>query len=574
MKISANKKESFSNHSQMVKAKPQKKLSTKTAKGKMVGIEAKLSDHANKSIIFLEEWGQYYQSILRTGVTRMLTGTPEDEIEKYFQDRFDIQWAWADSIATESAQKVGQLKTARANHIKQLESSVKSAIKNVTSRLKALEKKTKEPLTLLDLQFIEKELLGLNSKLERIERNKKRLEELKCSDYEDIVFGSRKLFNAQHHLEENGYSTHEEWLESWRQARSGNFFAVGKGAAVGGNPVAKIKHLADNWFAVSFVTPRFLREDYESEVDIVFPVEPKFVGVLVYALSENKPITVRCFRREDKNDNWYICLTTYDVSVSWVSSKTNGAIGIDLNADSIDVSYVKSDGNLDWTESFGFGFANKSKGQRQAIIWDICADVVALAEKEQCPIVIENLDFSTKKATMREQSRGYNRMLSQFCYDKFRVSLQSRCDKRGIQLIQVNPAYSSVIGIVKFMGRYGLNSGTAAALALGRRGLRLSERLPKCLARPEDRTKHTWSGWARISKHLRDNDIPRHRLFAWSNPLEVFPTPSEKLKGRVGRRKVEKSASLVVQSQTGLRSQGGITDVSEPIQLSLFDIFG
>lgn len=352
------------------------------------------------------------------------------------------------------------------------------------------------------------------------------------------------------------------------------FMTFLSGAAVGGNPVAKIKHLADNWFAVSFVTPRFLREDYGEEVDIVFPVEPKFAGVLVYALSENKPITVRCFRREGKDDNWYISLTTYDVSVPWVSSKDNGAIGIDLNADSIDVTHVMSDGNLGWTESFGFDFRDKSNGQRQTTIWDICADVVTLAEKERCPIVLENLDFSDKKATMREQPRGYNRMLSQFCYDKFRLSLQSRCDKRGIQLIHVNPAYSSVIGMVKFMGRYGLHSGTAAALVLGRRGLRLSERLPKCLARPEDQTKHTWSGWARISKQLRDNDIPRHRLFAWSNPPEVFPTPSEKPKGRVGRRKVEKSTSLVVDLQTELRSQGGVTDASEPIQLSLFDSFG
>lgn len=213
----------------MAKAKPKKKLSTKTAKGRLVGIEVSLSGHANNSITFLEDWGHYYQSILRTGVKRMLAGVSEDEIEKDFQSRFDIQWAWADSIATESAQKVAQLKTAKSNHIKQLEFSIKSAIKNVTKRLKAVEKKIKKPLTCSDFQFIEKEILGLKSKLSRIERNRKKLDELKSSNLLHIVFGGRKLFNAQHHLSENGYSAHAEWLEGWRKARSGNFYATGKG---------------------------------------------------------------------------------------------------------------------------------------------------------------------------------------------------------------------------------------------------------------------------------------------------------------------------------------------------------
>lgn len=213
----------------MTKAKPQKKLSTKTAKGRLVGIEAKLSSHANNSITFLEDWGHYYQSILRTGVKRMLAGVSEDEIEKDFQSRFDIQWAWSDSIATEAAQKVAQLKTAKSNHIKQLESSIKSAIKNVALRLKALGKKIKKPLKYSDSQFIEKEFLGLKSKFSRVECNKKKLDALKSSDSLHIVFGGRKLFNAQHHLSENGYPAHTEWLESWRKARSGNFYATGKG---------------------------------------------------------------------------------------------------------------------------------------------------------------------------------------------------------------------------------------------------------------------------------------------------------------------------------------------------------
>ena len=43
----------------------------------------------------------------------------------------------------------------------------------------------------------------------------------------------------------------------------------------------------------------------------------------------------------------------------------------------------------------------------------------------------------------------------------------------------MNPAFSSVIGRVKFMERYGLSVHQAAALVLARRLLGCSERIPR-----------------------------------------------------------------------------------------------
>jgi IS605 OrfB family transposase len=94
------------------------------------------------------------------------------------------------------------------------------------------------------------------------------------------------------------------------------------------------------------------------------------------------------------------------------------------------------------------------------------------------PLVIERLDFSAKKATLKEQGVKYSRMLSSFAYSKFSELLSARAAKFGIEIIRVNPAYSSVIGLTKFMRMYGLSSDTAAALVLARRGLHKSERIP------------------------------------------------------------------------------------------------
>ena len=514
-----------------------KKLSTKTSKGRMFGCEAIMPYHP-----FLSDWGTYYQSILRTAVREMIDGASEKDIEKSYQVRFNIRWSWADSIATEAAQRVAQLKAAKANQVLALRDSIGSALKYVKKQIKLLENKISKPVTLKDAGWIEKKLLGLKSKLKRVERNRAKLAQLEANKRLKVVFGGKKLFNAQHHLEENGYRTHEEWRQDWQQARSGNFYAVGKGAAVGNNEVISIHHIEGNWFSAEISVPYFLRDDYGNTVRIDFELNSKHAGAVSWALNNEKPVTVRCFRREHKSDKWYISLTTYDIDVPWVSSKNNGAIGIDLNASSIDVSYVANDGNLKCQETYKFNFDNLSTGQRQTRLWDICADIVNLAEVELCPIVIENLDFQKKKASMREQPKGYNRMLSQFCYDKFRTSLQSRCDKHGVQLIQVSPKYSSTIGCIKFMGRYGLSSGTAAGMVLARRALRLSERVPQCLVRPEEQSRHSWVSWNRITRGIREHSISRHSLFACRKFPEVLSALSETRKGS-RRSKTEKSTS-------------------------------
>ena len=42
-----------------------------------------------------------------------------------------------------------------------------------------------------------------------------------------LCFGSKRLWRKQHHLEANGYASHQEWLRDWRDARSDEFFVLG-----------------------------------------------------------------------------------------------------------------------------------------------------------------------------------------------------------------------------------------------------------------------------------------------------------------------------------------------------------
>ena len=42
-----------------------------------------------------------------------------------------------------------------------------------------------------------------------------------------LYFGSKRLWHKQHHLEANGYASHQEWLADWQDARIDEFLVLG-----------------------------------------------------------------------------------------------------------------------------------------------------------------------------------------------------------------------------------------------------------------------------------------------------------------------------------------------------------
>jgi IS605 OrfB family transposase len=158
---------------------------------------------------------------------------------------------------------------------------------------------------------------------------------------------------------------------------------------------------------------------------------------------------------------------------------------------------------------------------------DLVVKLTDMAFNYQCPIAIESLDFSQKKASMSEESKAYNEMLSNLSTSMFKEALTSRCKRWGIGLHSCNPAFTSIIGMIKFMPRYGLNSGTAAAMVIARRAMNMSERAPQCLVRPEDLTRHPWTTWNRVARFLKNNKTKRSKLFDWTKTLEDILVSSD-----------------------------------------------
>ena len=243
------------------------------------------------------------------------------------------------------------------------------------------------------------------------------------------------------------------------------------------------------------------------------------------------------FKRDGKG--WRVFVSTQMMDVPVVTDRRRGAVGVDLNADHLAVADTDASGN--WLNAWRVPLVTYGKSQRQseALIGDAVASVVEYAREVGKPIVIERLDFRQKKAVLEGESRRYSRMLSSFSYGKIKAYFISRGYREGVEVHQVNPAFSSVMGRVKFMERYGLTVHQAAALVLARRLLGCSERIPRRWVAPigngvqvaftvpvRKRVKHVWTYWGAVSRQLRPALAAQHRLGKRRrrpNPVQAVP---------------------------------------------------
>ena len=394
----------------------------------------------------------------------------------------------------------------------------------------------------------------IHHKRRRLESLRLRLEKVE-SDIDAgrlrLCFGSKRLWRAQHRLEANGYTDHAEWLSDWRDARSNEFFVLGSRDETSGCQLCVAAVADDGSLTLRLRLPDCLSEQYGKYVTIENIRFAYGHEHIVAALQSNadyrrhrkhhgersaresrlgQAISYR-FKRDRRG--WRVFATTQTAKAPIVTDRRLGAIGVDLNADHLAVTETDRSGNFVNAFSVPLVTYGKSAHQAEALIGDAVARVVECACESRKPLVIERLDFRQKRAALEGESPGRSRMLSSFCYGKVKAYLLSRGYREGVEVFQVNPAYSSVIGRVKYMERYGLSVHQAAALVLARRLLGCREGIPRRRIVPLDRgghvafrvpvrkrVKHVWTYWAAVSRQLGPALAAQHRLVK-ANPVRA-----------------------------------------------------
>ncbi|MDJ0618114.1 MAG: IS200/IS605 family accessory protein TnpB-related protein [Calothrix sp. MO_192.B10] len=222
-----------------------------------------------------------------------------------------------------------------------------------------------------------------------------------------------------------------------------------------------------------------------------------------------------------KNGKWNAAVqfTPTTVKTEEYQFTDGGVVAYDLNVASVDWAYIDSQGNLKHHGKIPFELGLRT-GKQDAQIVEVALQLATLAKTFSCPVVGEHLDFFKKKEQLKEQGKKYARMLSGWAYARFNQLLASILTNRGIKLIHVNPAYTSQIGLIKYLRMYGISSGVAAAIAIGRRAMYLSERLPLALTALDgvNPSKHVWSGWRTATNSLKSCTVLNRRHDYYSIP--------------------------------------------------------
>ena len=386
----------------------------------------------------------------------------------------------------------------------------------------------------------------VHQKKRRLANLRHRLVGLEADIAEGLVrlcFGSKRLWRKQHDLEANGYSSHEEWLQDWQDARSDEFFVLGSRDETAGCQLCVTSVADDGTLTLRLRMPDCLAKQHGKYLVIEGVRFAYGHGQVLAALESNAEYVA--YRREHgdqaaratelgqaisyrfKQDGkgWRVFVSTEMRDVPVVTHRRRGAIGVDLNADHLAVADTDASGNCINAWRVPLVTYGKNTNQAEALIGDAVASVVQYAREVGKPIVIEKLDFRQKKAVLEGESRRYSRMLSSFSYGKIKAYFISRGYRQGVEVKQVNPAFSSIVGRVKFMERYGLTVHQAAALVLARRLLGCSERIPRRWVCPvgngvqvaftvptRKRVKHVWTYWGAVSGQLRLALAAQHRL--------------------------------------------------------------
>ena len=358
-----------------------------------------------------------------------------------------------------------------------------------------------------------------------------------------LCFGSKRLWRKQRNLEANGYASHQEWLRDWQDARSDEFFVLGSRDETAGCQLCVAAVADDGTLTLRLRMPDCLAGQHGKYlvmrgVWFVYGHEQVLAALqsnaeysayrwqhgekAARATGLGQAVSYR-FKRDEKG--WRVFVTTNMMGVPVVTDQRLGAISVDLNADHLAIAEIDASGNC--VNAWRTPLVTYGKPQRkaEALVGDAVAGVVEYAREVSKPIVIEKLDFRQKKAILEGQSRRYSRMLSSFSYGKVKAYFISRGYREGVEVHQVNPAFSSVIGRVKFMERYGLSVHQAAALVLARRLLGCSERIPRLRVAPvgngvhvafrvpaRKRVKHVWTYWGAISRQLTPALAAQYRL--------------------------------------------------------------
>jgi len=389
----------------------------------------------------------------------------------------------------------------------------------------------------------------------------------KTNTFPQAIFGSKKLFDRLKKIDHNKeLEKHSKLLEEFRFQRQNGLYSKGekdkKGNAnlriVKGSDIKKIdlkkhpilQHDLDSYYLE--VKVPFTKENngktYTTSYRIYGKLYRKDIAKFDWSKFENISYSVRILRKQQKqgNEKFEIHVSVYRPVAELQYDLKNGGIGVDLNSDHTAMAHVAADGNLLKRHSIPHDkLLYASAHKRDHLVHEIAHQVVDEAERYRKGIVIENLKFHQFLATGRQ----HNRVLSNFSHKKLLEAMKRLAVRRGVPILHINPAFTSITGKLKYQAHYQSTIHEAAAFVIGRKGLGIKkEHISRSLKnwlrdmKPLDNGKQysvtsefkNVALWSYINRVIPTFDFPQGRVVPHGN-ASLDPVSTMKVKNSSNR---------------------------------------
>jgi len=294
-----------------------------------------------------------------------------------------------------------------------------------------------------------------------------------------LVFGSRSLFEQLNRNHLTGIRR-EKLKVKWKESRQGNLYTRGDKSRQG-NQNLRLQWINDKiYLRINTGNKQYI---YAKVIRTVSRKNDKwidFIFMLLRAKESNSwfPYSVRL---KLKNGKVYAFISVEEKLPPVTIKKDNGVIGIDINAYPFHLALatVSKDGNLENYQAISLHeLLDVSSEKRQYLEWQIAHKIIEIAKKENKAIAIENLD----KLPNGRRGDGFAKLrsrLQKWSYKRLLEKIEILAKRNGIEIRKVNPAYTSVIGKLKYSPMLGIDKDVAGAYVIARRGLGYKENIPK-----------------------------------------------------------------------------------------------
>ena len=430
-------------------------------------------NNAKEIIEYFEETTQSY-GFLKRCTLHILRNCPEisrNDLNKLLQERFSVAARTASSAIYEVEEIISSALALIPLNIEKLEARIEGKIKIIEKKRKEMAKihasRKTNTKRLGKLKF---HIYNIQNSINRIKQKIENLERQLNEKKPNICMGTKKLARNN--------------MEAFKQHRDSQINYIGRACEKQGNMNFQLQYVKKENFFTMKVRRDFgkWKDDRSPERFAYGKCHFKYGGrQLRDAMKDNaSPVTVSIIR---KNDRYYLFVT---VAVSYESSaivtrKEHGVIGIDFNKGFVNICETDEKGNIVGIEKVKYPFGKA--GTTNARLADVISRICSKAIKKGKSIVAEALSFEKKKrktkkaVTPTEKERM--RMLHSLPYSRYAQILENLTFNRKIELIKVNPAYTSRTTEQKFCNQMKLNIHNGAAYVIARKGMGIKDKYLK-----------------------------------------------------------------------------------------------